>query len=844
MLNLLAISYWNIGPFKNKTLTLFFEEWNYLIKAPIWTWKSFLFFDGPCFALYKTSSRNILNIQSKTWFVKLLFEVDWQTYFVTRFLKQWKSKDSTESFLYSTPIDWKEILWKIPHDDILVEGIDIENNLKSWEYQLEAISFKNEKDLQQSLNAILPPQEVFLSTIFLLQDAPNVFEMQPAERLEVLKNVFWLLWIDESKELLKDKKKEIKGKMAASQWHIDNFNEKLHKYLENILREFSILQENLITKNCVSLAEQFFSEIEWFWEKLSINNFALPEETTQILPEVEKKLDEEQGKYNQIRTEISVLDNQKKSINIEIDEVENNIFVSNQRCEKIDQLFKEFDLNTLQVLKNQKKELQNKQNELEQQVEVDRIEKFYEVNRASLQLGERNQFSLLEVRDFVQELITLGINLKKNSELLSKNLQNEKEKINISIESLENQIKNYEEKKSFYDNQKKIIEEKINTYEDQTLSSEKFSCEKIQWDCPFIRVINKQYFEEREKWKRELLNQKEELNQRIKENDFETKISNLKEEIIKLKSPEYISEESIKIKELLQENEKNMELVRNFLQEIDYKKIERIYWDRKLNTWEIQKLEKSIEQQEILQQKQEELKQEKLQLESKIQELKIQKEKLSAQILQLEEQIKEKNVLLQNEPKEELQQWKNAYQNYSQNIILINNLCWDYWKFQLEEKQLEEEEKMITILYWVLSKELLLYVLWEYLPSLSDIINNYLSSVVDYQISIKLNENLEKLELETKILDEKWERDVKSLSGGQRTILKLVWMLAISSYLRTEMLFLDETVNNLDGETVWKVTQLLDNFVKQRRMKFYTITHNSEIQWMSIWDKIIEISGK
>jgi DNA repair exonuclease SbcCD ATPase subunit len=212
--------------------------------------------------------------------------------------------------------------------------------------------------------------------------------------------------------------------------------------------------------------------------------------------------------------------------------------------------------------------------------------------------------------------------------------------------------------------------------------------------------------------------------------------------------------------------------------------------------------------------------------------------------LQLEEQIKEKNVLLQNEPKEELQQWKNAYQNYSQNIILINNLCWDYWKFQLEEKQLEEEEKMITILYWVLSKELLLYVLWEYLPSLSDIINNYLSSVVDYQISIKLNENLEKLELETKILDEKWERDVKSLSGGQRTILKLVWMLAISSYLRTEMLFLDETVNNLDGETVWKVTQLLDNFVKQRRMKFYTITHNSEIQWMSIWDKIIGINGK
>ena len=66
-------------------------------------------------------------------------------------------------------------------------------------------------------------------------------------------------------------------------------------------------------------------------------------------------------------------------------------------------------------------------------------------------------------------------------------------------------------------------------------------------------------------------------------------------------------------------------------------------------------------------------------------------------------------------------------------------------------------------------------------------------------------------------------------------------MLAISSYLKTEMLFLDETVNNLDVETVGKVAQLLDGFVKQRQMKFYVITHNTEIQWMSIWNQIIEL---
>ena len=133
-------------------------------------------------------------------------------------------------------------------------------------------------------------------------------------------------------------------------------------------------------------------------------------------------------------------------------------------------------------------------------------------------------------------------------------------------------------------------------------------------------------------------------------------------------------------------------------------------------------------------------------------------------------------------------------------------------------------------MYTVLNRDLLLFVLSEYLPILSEIINSYLSTVVSYILNIHLKEESEKLELETKILDEKGEREVKSLSGGQRTILKLVRMLAISSYLKTEMLFLDETVNNLDVETVGKVAQLLDGFVKQRQMKFYVITHNTEIQ--------------
>ena len=59
--------------------------------------------------------------------------------------------------------------------------------------------------------------------------------------------------------------------------------------------------------------------------------------------------------------------------------------------------------------------------------------------------------------------------------------------------------------------------------------------------------------------------------------------------------------------------------------------------------------------------------------------------------------------------------------------------------------------------------------------------------------------------------------------------MKLVWMLAVSSYLHTPLLFLDETINNLDIDTVGKVSEMINNFVKQRTMKFYTVTHNKEI---------------
>lgn len=190
LLNLIAISYKNIGPFQDKTLSIFFNSGKMLIKAPIGTGKSFLFFDGPIYGLYKYSSRHILSTKSKEGFIKLIVEVNGITYFIVRNIKKSKVKESCESKLYTLEGTLPDFETHKP----LEKDIDIEDILKLQNgLKRDEITFKNETDLQQNLQTFLPPREVIMNTIFLMQDSENIFELTPIERLSILKNVFNLL---------------------------------------------------------------------------------------------------------------------------------------------------------------------------------------------------------------------------------------------------------------------------------------------------------------------------------------------------------------------------------------------------------------------------------------------------------------------------------------------------------------------------------------------------------------------------------------------------------------------------------------------------------------------------
>ncbi|MEF2175097.1 MAG: hypothetical protein V3575_01390, partial [Candidatus Absconditabacteria bacterium] len=203
-MNLKYATYYNIGPFYEKLITVDLRKGKFLVKAPIGTGKSFLFFDGPLFALYKYGLRPILNTKSKDGFIKLVFEQNGELYLIIRDIKATKSGgESTQSRFFK--FQSQDITIDFPQ--ILNYDIDITDKIGFFEK--EEIQFKGNNELQGTLEELLPPREVFLSTNFLMQESDNVFEMTPADRINVFKNIFGLLGIDMAKEKISDKRKDL-----------------------------------------------------------------------------------------------------------------------------------------------------------------------------------------------------------------------------------------------------------------------------------------------------------------------------------------------------------------------------------------------------------------------------------------------------------------------------------------------------------------------------------------------------------------------------------------------------------------------------------------------------------
>lgn len=889
-MNILFASYQNIWPFVSNTITINFHEWKVLITAPIWTGKSFLFFDWPVFWLYKWSQRPILNKNSEKGFVKILFEESWNYYLLQRDVKKTKSWwESVSSKLFtidnSTNVldNLQEKLWSVvvyDQDFSYFLGEDV----------CEKVAFKSEQELQKTIMDVIPERNVFLNKNIYLQDWMSIFHLTPSERIDVLKEVFNLVWIDYRKDIIHQDKKDVQSKLKAYQ-DSSYYDQKLKKNLLEITNnsEFSFFQNKI----------DILEDLKFFvWENIeniTFSKFDFQLNKKEFL-DIKYKLEQKKNSYQELLSQETYIKQDISDNSKQIDQIHENIESINneisQKQKKLDEL-KNFDVKTL---KQKKSQIQENQENIIKDLNFDVFKKYwYDVN----DIYEANSIvdniisdwkNLREQKNYYLSQIELinsqKANIQEKIDNLSfqewttthKNLQekieNYKAKTDIQISKLENQKQDYKKQHKDILDQIDQYEKKIKKIWEDISFQSKFYCEKIKDDCPYMDEIKSdvisQFKTQKHEYEEELTKLKKLLDEQQydkKIEEIDTQISDLKKQKTAVdKNPKnYFSDFFLQVDKEIKELEnqmkeldferKNNEYGKNienidkkisdnleFMEKINRKKIkENIEEYRKLDNSK-NDLDKKIQEYEQRVEDIQKLEEEIVGFKSKIDSYTTQKKQLQTKKKSLEDKLAKLRKQIDEFEFDKLQEDEKKLDKVLEAIWNINSLKEDFSELKLKIEKLKDEEKVLSDLYNIFSKELMLVILQNFLPQISSVLNNYLGQVVDFEVDFDLEKKpSEKLELEINIVDKYWKRPVKSLSWWQTAVLRICWILTVCSFLRTKFLFLDETINNLDNESIWKISDLLENFVKFNNVKFYVVTHSWQIQQMDIWTQKVEL---
>ena len=664
--------------------------------------------------------------------------------------------------------------------------------------------------------------------------------MRPSDRLIVLKNVFNLLWIDDAKEKIQEKKKEVWYKLKALQDHSLQDN-KLRANLKDLWNKVNELENNEELKKILSVNNQYFEDIEWFFDQISLSDFSLNWLEKEPFEKAEKLIQEKIDVVIKLDTQIWELKNQKNSLLQQKQQNEREFQSNKLKIQELQIKIENIDTKKWNELKEKKMWLYQKWEDLDKNADYSVFSDF--INFWNKNVGSDEEMEILEnpknlksAFDVLQTAKNVWVRLKSLIESEKIKLENIELQFKNWTENQNREIEKLKDLKSRKKDEIKQQQIRIEELDKMWAENSDFDCPDLCKKCPHINAINKQQFEQYSQQKEKLNQTLETMKTEFEQQDFDQKIKELQE----AKNPEWDDFKKDLEKKIKEQTDFSNSL-KDYLIKIWFAEWEKSYREWESIQVEIQNVDKQLFQREQESKNLESYQKEKVAAETSLQHLEKSQQEQENQIKSLNDKIQEIQTEKEKSNSQYLQQQQRDIKQIFQNISQIEQLVEDSVSNQNFMKKLQEDEKKLTRLYSILSKEIVLFALDDYLPILSDIINDYLAQCVDYSIQMHIVENNEKLELEAKILDWKWEREVKSLSGGQRTILKLVRMLAISSYLHTPLLFLDETINNLDADTVWKVSEMINNFVKQRTMKFYTVTHNKEIQDMQIWDDVIEI---
>lgn len=884
MIDIHLVSYRNIGPREDKLITLALQKGKYLIKSPIWSGKSFLFFDGILYWLYGHSYRDVLNKNSSSWYIKILFEIDNQFYLIIRNLGKSKTTKSLEFYIVHHDADeiWK-IVWSF--DDIINFDTDFVDLLDTT--KLETLDLIRIPEIEEQIRWLLPPRQVFEHQNLFMQSSDNIFELQPKQRIDLLKQIFNLDFLESYKNTLSEDKNSIITQIKI--YEKDNSHQ--DKYIQ-IRGSVKFIVQDIISNKIVSdpdistlqeiishpLSDQWWhldDTLFWLWFESTISYINTTKET-----------------YTQLTQTKAIISKQ-------IVDMQNQIISYDQEITNITQLLSnqptvDVDDKVLSDLESKKTDITAKMWELDDDMYDNQI-----ISLLAKQWESIIIWNMISRNQAISKLVDIWKDQKNTIlglELEKKNIEQEHGNIWQDISSLEQQLEII--KTNEFANYRRSLEDDIKTKEheiekikskiithqellvgiENSLSTQQskfdksmtFHCERIEANCPFIDKINdhvisnlKKDLDHINKQKQDtldliaklessivpiqseitsILNKISESNiwsyifQSTDYNTIVSKIDLLKKQSISDSHKIALSsiDTKITIAQSVIENIKTLltdmgwynHITTTFQTRSDHKKhLEDI--DNQIISYQ-KKLTQIQQQKLILAEKQ-----------NQLTSLEKEKQKSTTMIADYDKQIVDLTTQIGDIPMVQLQQTWSQIDELKRLISRLKDIHDDNKERELKIVWLKSDLEISAWLFDVFNKEFMLYVMQNYLPILTDFINTNLYKVVDYQIYIWVHPDGDALEILVK--DALWDRDVKSLSWWQRAILRLCWILAITYIGNNKILFMDETINNIDPETIEKVADMLTDFIKQNDLKFYTITHSTQIQTMNIWDSVISV---
>jgi DNA repair exonuclease SbcCD ATPase subunit len=730
------------------------------------------------FGLYKYADRQMLSAKAEEWYIKVCVESHDAVLICVREVTRTKAwNDATKSSLYRLQCDLETVEKHIAKYKILTHEKDIVAEILV-NFPHERIECKNETDMQETLSAFLAPQEVFLSTAMLLQWSENVFELAPADRISLFKEIFGLMSIDSATDRINDEKKSVSAILKAKKM-TDDVDKKLQNYLSQLKQLCATLWED------AALYKDLLDEISLIEDKISITWYALsPERHTHT----QKILLEQTQKYNTLQQTLWGIEAREENKKKLLAEQASTIKEIQSITQQISLIEKNLATDTTWDITQEKTKRQNAYNT--------RLESLPKARFS-------DTFSTFQqIYDHTNELIQQWKLLREQERSVKNRIQQLKEK---HIEN-QNII-------ASYTTQRAQLEK---DYE----SKKKFACAKIGDNCPFIEQINDGLF----LWLKRNIDS---LSERIQE--YQKKID----------------DENILV--MLQGEEDKIAGIQSEIETIWsslYVKNHQIIRETK-NTYD-----ELLQQQNALSQKEkqlaaqislrEEQKQKLLSLVEQQKNLEKTRFLIEDKIAEAQKNTQDQEIATTHQYIVDTQKKITSIHSLQQLLWRIDDLIAQFKELQREIKQLEEKEKLLTDLYRIFSKEIMIKVLEDALPFFAEYVNNLLAKIVSFTLHFQPKKTTwDKLELDITIRDSHGERAVKSLSGWQKAVLRLAWILWVAQMTRTKQLFLDETINNIDQETISHVADMIQDYTKMNDISLYLVTHSSQLQSMDIWTRVI-----